>query len=65
MNNELPRLLRGIIPYVQKGHNANSVKFAFCHVLKRSAMFNQIYLIDDIPNIETANRCRDYFIQNV
>ena len=65
VNEELPRLHRGIIAYVPRNANVESIRYAFCHVLKRSMNRNQVFIVDNIPNIEVANWCRDFFIQEV
>ena len=61
----LPHLYRGLIPYAPTNAHDASLNFAFCHIFKKSPYRNHLFLVENLPDVETENWCRDYFMKEV
>ena len=43
----------------------NDLRYAFCHVLPKTAKHNEVLILDDLPSLESYNWCRDFFLKQV
>ena len=62
---DLSIFYRGIIPYVSGTNGNNDLRYAFCHVLQKTAKHNEVFILDDLPSLEISNMCRDFFVKQV
>ena len=65
IDTQLPSLNHGIVPYYQNENDLTKIKYKFCHIMKWSPCYNRMFVVNDIDDIETANWCRDHFMEYV
>lgn len=62
---QLLSLDHGIVPYYPNENELTKIKYRYCHIMKRTPCYNQMFVMNDIYDVETENWCRDHFMEHV